>query len=83
VIYLKKTTLYLEDDIIRKIKELSITMPDTNMTKIINDTLRKGLGIETGKKKRFYYLKKALGSSKCFQNTDPVEFQRKLRSEWD
>ncbi|MFA6451545.1 MAG: ribbon-helix-helix protein, CopG family [bacterium] len=80
---MRKTTLYLEDDIVKKIKELAIEEAGSSMTKIINDTLRQGLGIEKSKTKRFYYMKKAHGSAKCFGKTDPVAFQRKLRSEWD
>jgi len=80
---MKKTTVYIEDDIYKRIKSLSFEQPSSSMSKIVNEILRKEFGLEKKRVKRFYYLKKALGTSKSFDGIDPVEFQRKIRAEYD
>lgn len=81
---MKKTTLYIEDDLIVKAKLKAIEEPGSNVTKIINEALRKYLNSENVPKDNFSGLRKALGSSKGFKKvSDPVKYQKKLRSEWE
>ena len=81
---MKKTTLYIEDELMRKLKERSARQSETNMTRIVNDALRQYLKEPVPAAKRYEYLDKALGCSETFKKMkDPVAFQRKLRSEWD
>lgn len=80
---MKKTTLYIEDDLVRKLKEETIRLPNSSMTKIINEALRNHFDAPESWAGKFENLKKAYGTSEVFKNVDPVEYQRKLRSEWD
>lgn len=81
---MRKTTLYIEDDLIVKAKLKAIEDPSLNVTKIINDALRKYLDGGKTPKDNFKELRKALGSSKGFKKvSDPVKYQRALRSEWE
>jgi len=80
---MKKTTLYIGDDLIRKLKEETIR-ENQSMTDIINRALRKYLEDRRKTPKKFENLKKALGKSAVLRKiSDPVEYQRKLRSEWE
>ncbi len=81
---MKKTTLYIEDRLLRRIKEEAINQPRSSMTKIINEALRNHLeraGNAAGKRE---HLKKALGTSSVFRKIpDPAAYQKKMRAEWD
>ncbi|MEW6200780.1 MAG: ribbon-helix-helix protein, CopG family [bacterium] len=80
---MKKTTLYIRDDLVRKLKEETIR-EDRSMTDIINEALRKHLENKGKTSEKFENLKRALGKSAAFRKvSDPVEYQRKLRSEWE
>ena len=81
---MKKTTLYIEDGLLRRIKEEAIRRPGMNMTRIINAALASFL--EPGKEKagKFENLRKAIGISPVFrEGASPADVQKKLREEWD
>lgn len=81
---MKKTTLYIEDDLLMKIKERTVRKPGTTLTRIVNDALRKYVDERPAGGAKFEKLKKALGSSPKFRKVkDPAGYQRELRSEWD
>jgi hypothetical protein len=84
VIEMKKTTLYIEDDLFRKIKEKTVRTPDATITGIVNESLRKYFEGPGGTTARFKHLKKAFGTSEAFHKiADPVAHQKKLRADWD
>jgi hypothetical protein len=82
---MKKTTLYIEDELVRDLKRKAMLETGSSMTAIINEAIREYLSGETTKdKNRFPNLKKARGGSRALKKAgDPVEYQRKIRAEWD
>ncbi|MBI2267741.1 MAG: hypothetical protein HYU64_21665 [Armatimonadetes bacterium] len=81
---MKKTTLYIEDRLLRRIKEEALRRPGANMTKIINEALKNHLEPRRKAHGAFENLKKARGTSPVYRGvSDPVAPQKKLRAEWD
>lgn len=82
---MKKTTLYIEDEILKKLKLRTIQGEGASMTALINDALRNFLSERPSlPRDKFQNLKQARSSSPAFKKIkDPVAYQKKLRSEWD
>ena len=80
---MKKTTLYLEDDIVQKLKEETLRRPGASMTSIINNALRWYIDSGPVSESREALLK-GFGRSSAYKKVkDAVAYQKMLRSDWD
>jgi len=77
-----KTTLYIDTSIIRDLKKILINLPGENITSIVNSSLKEYLK-NAGSKKNMSNLLKAKNSINKDVFGDSVQYQRKLRAEWD
>lgn len=83
---MSKTTLYIPDDLITRLKRVALESSNHKLTfhvvQAIRDYVEK---IGKKPKKRFATMLKYKGISRNRKSDfgDPVEYQRKLRSEWD
>lgn len=78
-----KTTLYLPDQLIENLRALSLQSPRKSLTYHIQEAVREYLK-NRKVKKRFATLLKYKGVSKGRSAFgDSVEYQRKLRAEWE
>lgn len=79
---MQKTTIYLEEPMLRELKMLAAKTPKANMVSLIRRALREFLA-KSGVRNRHAYLKKILKQKpRKTSFGDPVAYQRALRKEW-
>lgn len=81
---MSKTTLYLPDHLMLELKRLVAESKRETLTSCITQAVQEFLFKRKKKPvKKSSVLLKYAGSSKMSQFGDAVEYQRKLRSEWE
>ncbi|MBI4125138.1 MAG: hypothetical protein HY466_04330 [Deltaproteobacteria bacterium] len=77
-----KTTIYLDERMLRELKMLTAKTPKANMVSLIRQALREFLA-KSGEQNRHAYLKRMLKQKpRKTSFGDPVSYQRALRKEW-
>jgi hypothetical protein len=77
-----KTTLYIPEEDIKALKKLALDTPKKSLTHHIRTAVREYLDHRRSHR-AFETLLSARGISDGSHFGDPVEYQRKLREEWE
>lgn len=84
IIIMYKTTLYLPERDIYKLKTLTVSEPRKGLTYHIQQAVKQYLkNFQSQKGKKFRQFKKMMGSSKNPHFKNALDYQHKLRNEWD
>ncbi len=82
-----KTTLYLEDELLHRLKKRSMgSSRKESIAEFIRRAIRAALSLEEKKEEQNFlpHFRKLLQQKPRKSSFgDPVEFQRKIREEWD
>lgn len=76
-----RQTFYISEEVSQKLK-IEAHKKKKKLSRLVDEALRSFLFSPKKEKKDDHSLLAYAGKFKSFKNTDPIEYQKSLRSEW-
>ena len=77
-----RQTFYISDDVSKALRQQAL-LQKMKMSVLVDKALRRFLEQPKENKKKIHSLLKGVGKIDSFKGIDPIQYQKKLRSEWD